>query len=189
MLLKVLFKVCELLRAGSTAIFVFPKELPPDTKPIHTSFARNVFSCVCAGANTGATCIRSEMNFLKSLANMRKMIPQKCFLHSRECEYRPRMYSRKNYPKMFFPHALVLCRGAWCSVLWGGGGKVDVSPPTMNVHLNGGGDERGGDSTPVLGLETAFWPRWGVTFSGLVSSSSAWSTLVASLVDRAAASF
>ena len=34
------------------------------------------------------------------------------FLYLRECEYRPRMYSRKNeLPKYFFLHVLVLCRG------------------------------------------------------------------------------
>ena len=31
----------------------------------------------CTGANTGATCIRTEMNSFKNLANMRKRIPQK----------------------------------------------------------------------------------------------------------------
>ena len=38
-----------------------------------------IFSCIRVGANTGATCIRTEMNSLKNLANMRKMIPQKYF--------------------------------------------------------------------------------------------------------------
>ena len=55
-----------------------------------------IFSCIRAGANTGATCIRPEIISLKNLANMQKMTPQNIFLYSRECEYRPRMYSRKN---------------------------------------------------------------------------------------------
>ena len=38
-----------------------------------------IFSCIRAGANTGATCICTEMNSLKNLANMRKMIPQEYF--------------------------------------------------------------------------------------------------------------
>ena len=33
-----------------------------------------IFSCIRAGANTGATCICTEMTSLKNLANMRKMI-------------------------------------------------------------------------------------------------------------------
>ena len=36
-----------------------------------------VFSCIRAGATTGATCIRTEMKSLKKLANMRNTIPQK----------------------------------------------------------------------------------------------------------------
>ena len=41
--------------------------------------SQGVFSCIREGANTGATCICTEMNSLKNLANMRKMIHQKYF--------------------------------------------------------------------------------------------------------------
>ena len=55
-----------------------------------------IFFCIRAGANTGATCIRPEIISLKNFANMQKMTPQKYFPVFARCEYRPRMYSRKN---------------------------------------------------------------------------------------------
>ena len=55
-----------------------------------------IFSCIRTGANTGATCIRPERISLKNLANMQKRTPQKYFPVFAQCEYRPRMYSRKN---------------------------------------------------------------------------------------------
>ena len=40
-----------------------------------------------------------------------KELPKIIFLYSRECEYRPRMYSSQNeFPKNCFLHVLVLCR-------------------------------------------------------------------------------
>ena len=99
-------------------------EVPPGTKPIHNN-SPGVLSCILAGANTGAICIRTEMNSLKKLTNMRKMILKNIFLCLRQCEYRPRMYSRKNeFPKEFFMHVLVLCRGATIDELCIGGGSV-----------------------------------------------------------------
>ena len=55
------------------------------------------FPCIRAGANTGKkACICAEMNSL-ILANMRKILfLNNIFPYSRECEYRPRMHSRKN---------------------------------------------------------------------------------------------
>ena len=38
-----------------------------------------IFSCIRAGANTGATCIRTEMNSLKNLADMRENDPSEIF--------------------------------------------------------------------------------------------------------------
>ena len=52
------------------------KLLKSDSKYIKNS--PGPFSCIRADANAGATCIRSERNSLKNLANMRKMIPQSC---------------------------------------------------------------------------------------------------------------
>ena len=66
-----------------------------------------LFPCIRAGANTGATCICVETNSLKNLAIMRKMLPQKYLLYSRECEYRPRMYSRENYSPKIFPACII----------------------------------------------------------------------------------
>ena len=51
--------------------------IPPGTKPIHKWFGWN-FSCIRA-ATTGAACILIEMNSLKNLANMWKMITPKIF--------------------------------------------------------------------------------------------------------------
>ena len=52
--------------------------LPPGTN-LYINNSPGVFSCIRAGANTGATCICTEMNSLKNLANIRQMIPQKYF--------------------------------------------------------------------------------------------------------------
>ena len=91
------------------------------------------FSCIRVGANIGATCIRTDMNSLKNLANMRKLFPQKYFLYSRECEYRPRMYSCK---KLIPQEILSACIGF---VLGGGGStwwkfRAPKEPPGLKRH-------------------------------------------------------
>ena len=89
-------------------------------KPSARSLARNqyinnspgIFSCIRAGANTGATCIRPEIISLKNLANMQKMTPQKYFpVFARVRIQAPHVFAKKLIPKKFFPHVLVLCRG------------------------------------------------------------------------------
>ena len=75
--------------------------------------ARNQYiSCIRAGANTGATCIRTDMNSLKNLANMRKTIPQKHFpVFARELTCLACIRAKINSPRFSFLHVLVLCRG------------------------------------------------------------------------------
>ena len=71
-----------------------------------------IFSCIRAGANTGATCIRTEMKSLKNLSNMRKMIPQKYFpVFARVRIQAPHAFAQKLIPQEFILHVLVLCRG------------------------------------------------------------------------------
>ena len=55
-----------------------------------------IFSCIRAGANTGAACIRTERIPLTIGKILGKYLLKYIFLYSRECEYRPHMYSRKN---------------------------------------------------------------------------------------------
>ena len=63
-----------------------------------------IFSCIRAGANTGATCIRTEMNSFKNLANMRKMIPQKYFpVFARVRIQAPHVFTKKLIPQEFYP--------------------------------------------------------------------------------------
>ena len=63
-----------------------------------------IFSCIRAGANTGATCIRTEMKSLKNLPNMRKMIPQKYFpVFARVRIQAPHVFAQKLIPQEFFP--------------------------------------------------------------------------------------
>ena len=72
-----------------------------------------IFSCMRAGASTGATCIRTEMNSLHNLATIRKMIPQKYFpVFAAVRIQAPHAFTQKLIPQDFFPaHVLVLCRG------------------------------------------------------------------------------
>ena len=70
--------------------------------------------CIRAGANTGATCIRTEMNSFKNLANTRKMIPQKYSpVFARVQIQAPHVFAQKLIPQDFFLHVLVLCRGVF----------------------------------------------------------------------------
>ena len=73
--------------------------------------------CIRAGANTDATCIRTEMNSLKNVANMQKSIPRKCFrVFARVRIQAPHVFARKlNSPTLFFLHVLVLCQGGYFS--------------------------------------------------------------------------
>ena len=54
----------------------YPGALARKQYCIYINNSPGAFSCISAGANTGATCIRIEMKSIKNLANMRKMIPQ-----------------------------------------------------------------------------------------------------------------
>ena len=63
-----------------------------------------IFSCIRAGANTGATCIRPEIISLKILANMQKMTPQKYFpVFARVRIQAPHVFAEKLIPQEFFP--------------------------------------------------------------------------------------
>ena len=63
-----------------------------------------IFSCIRTGANTGATCIRTEMNSLKNLATMRKMVPQKYFpVFARKRIQAPHVFVQKLIPQEIFP--------------------------------------------------------------------------------------
>ena len=53
--------------------------LYPLARNQYTNNSPGISSCIRAGANAGATCIRTEISSLKNLANMRKMIPLKLF--------------------------------------------------------------------------------------------------------------
>ena len=75
------------------------------TPPIPVSDnSPGVFSCIRAGANTGATCIRPEIISLKNLANMQKMTPQKYFpVFTRVRIQAPHVVAEKLIPQDFFP--------------------------------------------------------------------------------------
>ena len=90
------------------------QRIPPGTKPIpYINNLPGFFCCIRAGANTGVTCIRAEMNSLKNLANMRKMIPQKNLpVFARVGIQAPHVIAQTSIPQEFFLHVLVLCRGA-----------------------------------------------------------------------------
>ena len=63
-----------------------------------------IFSCIRAGANTGATCIRPEIISLRNLANMQKMTPQKYFpVFARVRIQAPHVFAEKLIPQDFFP--------------------------------------------------------------------------------------
>ena len=70
-------------KTGYTAQVLQHKRADTEDYPLaqnqYINNSPGVFTCIRAGANTGATCICTEMNSLKNLANMRKMIPQKYF--------------------------------------------------------------------------------------------------------------
>ena len=63
-----------------------------------------IFSCIRAGANTGATWIRPEIISLKNLANMQKMSPQKYFPAFAQVRiHAPHVFAKKNNSPRFFP--------------------------------------------------------------------------------------
>ena len=78
--------------------------IPPLSLTQYINNSPGVFSCIRAGANTGAACIRTEMNSLENLANMRKMIPQKYFpVFARVRIQAPHAFAQKLIPQDFFP--------------------------------------------------------------------------------------
>ena len=79
------------------------EDIFPGTKPIH-KYSPGIVSCIRAGVNTGATCIRTEMNSLKNLANMRKMIPQEYFPVFAQVRIQaPHVFAHKFIPQDFYP--------------------------------------------------------------------------------------
>ena len=89
----------------------------PDSQKLSLKYINNspgVVSCIRAGANTGATCIRTEMIPLKNLANMRKMIPQIYFPVLAQVQIQaPHVFAQK-----FIPHDFScmywFCAGGVC---------------------------------------------------------------------------
>ena len=77
----------------------------PFTAKTSPLFGENaLFSCIRAGANTGATCIRPEIISLRNLANMQKMTPQKYFpVFARVRIQAPHVFAEKLIPQDFFP--------------------------------------------------------------------------------------
>ena len=87
-----------------------------DSQKLPLKYINNSPGFFGAGANTSATCTRPEMSSFKNSAHMRKMIPINFFLYSRECEYRPRMYSHKNYSQDFFPACIGFVPGGYLKI-------------------------------------------------------------------------
>ena len=78
--------------------------------PAHIPLARNqyinnspgIFSCIRAGANTGAACIPTEMNSLPNMGNIRKIAPQKYFpVFARVRIQALRVFAKINSPRIF----------------------------------------------------------------------------------------
>ena len=76
-----------------------------------------IFSCVRAGANTGATRIRPEKISLKNLANMQKMTPQKYFpVFARLRMQAPHAFAKKLIPQEIYPACIGFVPGG---ISWG----------------------------------------------------------------------
>ena len=97
---------------GSLTLHTSPKKHPNGAVTKKYPLARNqyinnspgIFSCIGAGANTGATCIRPEIISLKNLAHMQKMTPQKYFpVFTRVRIQAPHVFAEKLIPQEFFP--------------------------------------------------------------------------------------
>ena len=89
---------------------VFNVQTYPLARNINNS--PGIFSCIRAGANTGATCIRPEIISLKNLANMQKMTPQKYFLARIQA---PHVFAEKLIPQEFFPACIGFVPGG---IVW-----------------------------------------------------------------------
>ena len=91
-------------------------QIRPNTPLARNQYINNslgFFSCIRAGANTGATCIRTEMKSLKSLPNMWKMSPQKYFpVFARVRIQAPHAFAQKLVPQDFFLACIGFVPGA-----------------------------------------------------------------------------
>ena len=91
---------CQAQKAENTD----PRTNYPLARNQYMNNSPGVFSCIRAGVNTGATCIRTEMKSLKNLANMRRMIPQKYFpVFARVRIQAPHAFAQKKIPQEVFP--------------------------------------------------------------------------------------
>ena len=89
----------RICRQKSSSTFVYPL-----ARNQYINNSPGVFSCIRAGANTGATCIRPEIISLKSLAHMQKMAPQKYFpAFARVRTQAPHVFAKKLIPQEIFP--------------------------------------------------------------------------------------
>ena len=71
-----------------------------------------LISCIRAGMNTSATCICTEMNSLKNLANMQKMVPRKYFPVFAQVRIQaPHVFAQKLIPQDIFPACIGLVPG------------------------------------------------------------------------------
>ena len=85
-----------------------------------------IFSCIRAGVNTGATCIRTDKNSLKNLASMRKIIPQTYFpVFARVRLQTPHVFVQKLVPQKCFPACIGFVPGVGGS--WGARRPQQVS--------------------------------------------------------------
>ena len=86
----------------------------PHSRPSeYINNSSKVVSCIRAGANAGATCIRADMNSLKNLARMRTMIPQMYFpVFTRVRIQAPRVFAQELTPQDFFPACIGFVPGA-----------------------------------------------------------------------------
>ena len=86
-----------------------------------------IFSCIRAGASTGATCIRTELNSFKNLAILQKMIPQKYFPVFAQVRIQaPHVFERKLIPPEFFPACIGFVPGGiscWAPKILGKEGR------------------------------------------------------------------
>ena len=74
-----------------------------------------IFSCIRAGTNTGATCICTEMNSLKNLANMREMVPRKYFPVFAQVRIQaPHVFAQNLIPQEVFPACIGFVPGGKC---------------------------------------------------------------------------
>ena len=107
-----MYKLKGIIRIPLQALVAISCDTYPLARNQHINNSPRNVSCIRAGANAGATCIRTEMNSLRNLAILRKMIPQNYFpVFARVQIQPPHVFTQELIPQEFFLHVLVLRRG------------------------------------------------------------------------------